>query len=68
MIKLTDPEYRLPFVEALSAFDLFDMGTTAPLGLWGVDTETAERGQYVVKLKKSSKETVVGLSFSSMYN
>ncbi len=63
MIKLTDPEYRLPFVEALSAFDLFDMGTTAPLGLWGVDPETAERGQYVVKLKKSDRMTTTSSAF-----
>lgn len=63
MIKLTHPDYRLPMVEALSAFDLFDKGTTEPLAIWGVDSTTNERGQYVVKFKNSGRMTTTSSAF-----
>lgn len=55
MVKLTDTSYRLPTIEALSSFDLFESGTTLPMAIWGVDTQTGERGQYVVKYKKQNR-------------
>lgn len=58
MGKITDADYRLPRVEALASFGLMDTGTTEPMGIWGVDTETGERGQYVVKFIGSSRMSV----------
>lgn len=63
MKKLTDAAYRLPTVEAMTAFSLLDKGTTAPLAVWGVDTKTGERGQYVVKLKNSDWMTTTSSAF-----
>ncbi len=62
-MKITDAAYRLPVVEALLTFPLFDKGTTAPLAVWGVDKETGERGQYVVKLKHSDRMTTTSSAF-----
>lgn len=55
MAKVTDTSYRLPTIEALSSFDLFESGTTLPMAIWGVDTDTGERGQYVVKYKNQNR-------------
>ena len=63
MTKFTDPSYRLPTVEALSTFDLFDKGTTSPLAVYGVDISTGKRGQYVVKLKHSNRMTTTSSAF-----
>lgn len=63
MNKLTNPDYRLPQIEALNAFDLFDKGTTLPLAVWGVDTTTGDRNQFVVKLKNSQRMTTTSSAF-----
>lgn len=63
MTKITDTDYRLPVIEALSAFDLYDKGTTEPLAVWGADTHTGERGQYVVKFKNSGRMTPTSSAF-----
>lgn len=63
MTKITDATYRLPTIEALSAFDLFDKGTTEPLAVWGVDTESGERGQYVVKFKNIGRMSPASLVY-----
>jgi hypothetical protein len=63
MIKLSDTNYRLPTIEALRPSKLFDKGTTAPLGVVGVDTETGEKGDYVVKLKNSDRMTMASSAF-----
>ena len=55
MRKITDAEYRLPYIEALSSFGLMDNGTTEPMAIWGVDTTTGERGRFVVKFVGSSR-------------
>lgn len=60
---VTDPDYQLPTVEALSAFDLFDKGTIAPLAVWGVDTTTNEPGQCVVKFKNSSRMSTTSSAY-----
>lgn len=62
-MKITDTTYRLPVVESLSTFPLFDKGTTAPMAIWGVDKATGERGQYVVKLKRSDRMTTTSSAF-----
>lgn len=66
MNKLTDKDYGLPVVEALNAFDLFDKGTTKPLGIVGVDRNTGERGEYVVKFKNSDRMTTKSSAFELM--
>lgn len=63
MTKITDSSYRLPKIEALSAFDVFDEGTTEPLAIWGVDQDTGERGQYVVKFKNSGRMSITSSAF-----
>lgn len=63
MMKLSGSEYDLPTVEALSAFDLFDKGTTEPLAVWGVNKATGERGQYVVKFKNSGRMSTTSSAF-----
>ena len=55
MRKITDAEYRLPYIEALSAFEIMDTGTTQPMAVWGVDTTTGERRKFVVKFVGSSR-------------
>lgn len=54
-MKITNTNYRLPIIEALSDFDLMDTGTTEPMGIRGVDKLTGERGQFVVKFINSSR-------------
>ena len=63
MAKVTDTSYRLPTIEALSSFDLFESGTTLPMAIWGVDTDTGERGQYVVKYKNQNRMSVSASAF-----
>lgn len=55
MAKVTDSSYRLPIIEALSSFGVFESGATLPMRVWGVDTETGEREQYVVKYKNQNR-------------
>ncbi len=63
MNKLTSPDYRLPIIEALNPFDFFDAGTTVPLGVFGVDRVTGERGQYVVKMKYSERMSTASSAY-----
>ncbi|MEX0812612.1 MAG: HipA family kinase [Chitinophagales bacterium] len=63
MTKLTYQKYRLPVVEALNSFDLFETGTTAPMAIWGVDSDTGERDRFVVKFKKHNRMTPVSSAF-----
>ena len=55
MVSLTDSSYKLPTIEALSCFEQFHHGTTLPMAIWGVDTKSGERGQYVVKFKNQTR-------------
>lgn len=55
MFKLSDQNYRLPQIEALSDFGVMDTGTTEPMGIRGVDIDTGIRGQFVVKYINSSR-------------
>lgn len=63
MAKVTDSSYRLPTIEALSSFDIFESGTTLPMAIWGVDTHTGERGQYVVKYKNQNRMSASASAF-----
>ena len=63
MTKITNSSYRLPTIEALSSFDLFESGTTLPMAIWGVDIETGERGQYVVKYKNQNRMSASASAF-----
>lgn len=63
MTKVTDADYYLPKIEALSASNLFNNGTTEPLAVWGVDTHSGERGQYVVKFKNSGRMSATSSAF-----
>ena len=51
-MKITNPEYNLPIIEALTPFKLFENSANKPLLISGVDSITGERGELVVKLKK----------------
>ena len=57
MLKLTDPDYRLPKIEALMSFDIMDTGTTQPMAVRGVDRETGKRGQFVLKFHNANRMT-----------
>jgi len=63
MLKLTDPNYHLPVIEALNPFNLFSYGTTAPMAVWGVDTSTGERSRFVVKFKNSGRMSTTSSAF-----
>lgn len=62
-MKLSDPKYHLPTIEPLSAFELFDKGTTAPMGVGGVDMHSGERGHYVVKFKNTGRMSTTSSAF-----
>lgn len=49
MQKITDTNYTLPYVQALAGNGLMDSGTTEPMKVRGVNTQTHDRGQFVVK-------------------
>lgn len=63
MAKVTDSAYRLPIIDALSSFGVFESGTTLPMAIWGVDTDTGERGQYVVKYKNQNRMSASASAF-----
>lgn len=58
MPKLTDPDYRLPNIIALSSFGIMDTGTTEPMGVSGVDMQSGQRGQFVVKFRNANRMSV----------
>jgi len=48
-MKIKDPYYRLPVIEALNSFGVMESGTTQPMRIRGVDMETGAKDNYVVK-------------------
>lgn len=52
-MKLTNPAYILPVIEALEAGNILSNGRTRPMIIRGVCQQTGDRGEYVVKLKGS---------------
>ncbi len=55
MFKITEEEYNLPNIQALGGLGVMETGTTEPMKIRGVDIETGERGQFVVKFYNSSR-------------
>ena len=57
-MRFSDVEYRLPKIEAIRAHHVMTSGTTLPMTLDGVDRETGERGQFVVKFRNANRMTI----------
>jgi len=55
MLKITDNEYSLPEIEALSSFGTFETGTTQPMKILGVDMKTGKRDELIVKFFNSTR-------------
>ncbi|NLR77029.1 HipA family kinase [Chitinophaga eiseniae] len=55
MNKITDPSYILPNVHALALFDQFEGSANKPLLIDGIETQSHERGEYVVKLRAAER-------------
>lgn len=53
MLKITDPAYYLPVVEALQVGKLLSSGRTKPTIVRGVCSRTGVKADYVVKFKSS---------------
>lgn len=51
--KITDPDYFLPFVQAIEAGRILISGRTRPMLIRGICKQTGVKGEYVVKLKGS---------------
>ena len=54
-MRFSSPDYRLPQIEALRSDQILFSGTTQPMTLEGVDKDSGERGQFVVKFIKSPR-------------
>lgn len=63
LLKLSDEQYRLPIIEALTPFSTFESGTTRPFGIMGIDRNSGESGQYVVKCMHSSRMSLSSSAF-----
>jgi len=54
MLKITDPQFTLPIIEALSPHVVFSTGANKPLLLTGV-SEDGIKGDYVIKFKGAER-------------
>lgn len=54
-MNVTDPEYRLPIIQPLRFNEHFTSSANKPLLITGVDTQTGEKGDYVVKFRASER-------------
>jgi hypothetical protein len=63
MYKITDEEYKLPQIEALTASHVLESGTTQPMLIHGVDIKSGERGQFVVKFMNNPRMSVRATCF-----
>lgn len=61
-MKITDPGFTLPVIEALSLIETFDSGANKPLLITGVD-ENGKKGDYVVKLRGAERMSVEACMF-----
>ncbi|MEA5427329.1 HipA family kinase [Arcicella lustrica] len=55
MLKITDTNYSLPNIMALSGSHVLTSGTTQPMLIRGVDIDSGARNQYVVKFMKAPR-------------
>ncbi len=58
MLKITDTNYFLPLLDAISGGDLFESGTTQPMLIRGVCRTTGEKSDYVVKYISSPRMSI----------
>lgn len=54
-MKITDPAYSLPIVEALTPLEQFENSANKPLLVSGIDTHTGNRSEYVIKLNGAER-------------
>jgi hypothetical protein len=54
-MRFSDKTYSLPRIEALRAGHILSLGTTLPMVLEGVDINSGQRGQFVVKFRNSNR-------------
>jgi hypothetical protein len=52
----SDPTYQLPQIEALRAVKVMDTGRTLPMALDGVDKNTGQKDQFVVKFLNANNK------------
>jgi hypothetical protein len=64
--KITDPEYSLPQIQALSGMRVLSTGTTEPMLIRGVDMNTGSRGQFVVKFTKGPRMSTTSACFETL--
>lgn len=55
VLKITDPNYFLPIVEALTPGDVLDTGTTQPNVIRGICHQTQVKSDYVVKFRAAQR-------------
>jgi hypothetical protein len=55
MFKITDNQYFLPHIQALSGFDVLRNGSTEPMLIGGADRTSGKRNRYVVKFTKAPR-------------
>ena len=53
--RITQPDYKLPEIEAIQFSKVLSSGSTEPILVHGVDIETGLRNQYVVKCMKATR-------------
>lgn len=58
MTKITDQNYFLPTIQALSGDKLLGSGTTKPMLIRGVCTTTGEKSDYIAKFKNSPRMSI----------
>jgi hypothetical protein len=54
MIMITEPDYKIPIIEALTPHRFFESGANKPLLITGVDSD-GKKGDYVVKFKGAGR-------------
>lgn len=58
-MKITDPNYSLPYIEALTPLGQMENSANKPILVSGVDINTGVRGEYVAKLNGSERMQVI---------
>lgn len=58
-MKITDPNYSLPCIEALTPLGQMENSANKPILVSGVDIKTGARGEYVAKLNGSERMQVI---------
>lgn len=56
-MKITEDDYRLPYIEAVASFGVLESGTTKPMAIRGIDRKSGEVGKFVVKFINGHRMT-----------